>query len=273
MLHGRREQTDCATRPGALAFARVRAAAGALEVPVPASGDVPAYTLRRSRRAKHVRLTITPRSGLVVVVPAALRGFDPEPVLRDRAEWIADATAHFAARRSALTASPDELLPAEVTFAATGERWRVERRATGSATVRVLEADGMLTISGATREASMCLAALRRWLQTAARDRLLALLEEQAAVHGLHYAKATVRGQRARWGSCSARGAITLNRCLVFLEPELARSVALHELAHLAQPNHSKAFWSEAERLDPQAQRHRHAIARAWDTVPPWAEP
>jgi predicted metal-dependent hydrolase len=243
------------------------------EVAVPASGGLPAYTLRTSGRARHVRLTVTPRSGLIVVVPAGLRGFDPAPVLRDRASWIAEATAHFAARRSALTADPDELLPTEVVFATTGERWLVERRATRSTTVRVLESDGALTISGATGDAEACLAALRRWLQAAARDRLLPLLAEQAAAHGLRYRRATVRGQKGRWGSCSASGAITLNRCLIFLAPEITKSVALHELAHLAQPNHSQAFWREVERLDSDAQRHRRAIARAWDAVPPWAEP
>ncbi len=273
MLHVTGERERHMQRASAQAFARVRAGEAAAEVPVPASGDLPAYTLRRSRRAKHVRLTVTPRSGLVVVVPAGLRGFDPAPVLRDRAAWIAEATAHFAERRSALTAEPAEMLPAEVAFAATNERWRVERRATRSATARVLEAEGVLTISGSTGDPEACLAALRRWLQTAARNRLLPLLAELAAAHQLHYAKATVRGQRARWGSCSGRRSITLNRCLVFLAPELARSVALHELAHLAQPNHSQRFWREVERLDPGAQRHRRAIASAWDKVPPWAEP
>ena len=243
------------------------------EVAVLAAGDLPAYTLRTSGRARHVRLTVTPRQGLVVVVPAGLRGFDPAPVLRDRAEWIADALAHFSERHRALNASPAELLPAEVALPATRECWRVARRPTGSATVRVRESAGELTLTGATGDAEACLAALRRWLQAAARERLLALLAEQAAAQGLCYTKATVRGQKARWGSCSASGSITLNRCLLFLSPELARSVVLHELAHLAQPNHSQAFWRELDKLDPGARRHRREIARAWDAVPPWAEP
>jgi predicted metal-dependent hydrolase len=246
---------------------------GAGSFAVPAEGDLPAYTLRRSRRARHVRLTVSPREGLVVVVPVALRGFDPAPVLRARARWIERATAHFAERRSALTASPEELLPEQVEFAATGEVWRVERRATGASSVRVKEGGSVLTLMGATSDAAACLAALRRWLQAAARERLLPLLAEQAAGNGLPYERATVRGQRARWGSCNAAGSITLNRCLLFLPPELVRSVALHELAHLVQPNHSEAFWRELARLDSHADRHRRAIANAWDSVPPWAEP
>jgi len=243
------------------------------DVVMPAAGDLPGYVLRRSWRAKHVRLTVTPRDGLVVVVPAGMSGFDPTHVLRDRAAWIAEATAHFAERRRALTAAPEEMLPAEVAFPATGERWCIERRATASSTVRARLNPGVLTLSGATADAPACLSALRRWLQPAARERLLPLLAEEASVHGLRYTKATVRGQRARWGSCSASGAITLNRCLLFMPPGLARSVVLHELAHLAQPTHSPAFWRELERLDPNARDHRRAIAGAWDAVPAWAEP
>jgi len=240
---------------------------------VAAAGDLPAYTLRRSPRARHVRLTVTPRDGLVVVVPARLRGFDPEPVLRERAEWIASAQAHFAERSAALAGGAEALLPHEIEFAATGERFDVEYRTTASATVRARSGAGLVVVSGDVEDADACLAALHRWLQAAARERLLPLIAEEADTAGLSYARATVRGQRSRWGGCSASGAITLNRCLLFLDPELARAVVRHELAHLVEPNHSKAFWRELERLDPRAHAHRQAIRDAWDRVPPWAEP
>lgn len=240
---------------------------------VPADGDLPAYTLRRSARAKHVRLTVTPRDGLVVVVPTRMRGFDPAPVLRERAGWIASALAHFAERRAALTAGADAMLPDRVEFGATGESWPVEYRTTSSATVRAYTDGELLVVSGAVDDGDACVEALRRWLQTAARERLLPMLAEEAARAGLSYRRATVRGQRARWGGCSSGGSITLNRALLFLPPELARGVLLHELAHLKQPNHSPAFWRELVVLDPAAHEHRAAIRRAWERVPPWAEP
>jgi hypothetical protein len=73
-------------------------------------------------------------------------------------------------------------------------------------------------------------------------------------------------------GRLFREGFITLNRALMFLEPELVDAVVWHELAHLAHPNHSQQFWSELRRLDPEMSEHRRAISAAWDQVPGWAE-
>jgi predicted metal-dependent hydrolase len=240
---------------------------------VPASGITPEYTLRMSDRARRVRLTVTPRDGLVVVVPRAMRGFDPSAIIREHRAWIESAHARVTERRAALHAGPDALLPDRVAFPATGETWVVEYRSTEATTVRARIDGGLLVVQGAVEDGEACLAALQRWLQRAAAERLLPALAEESARTGLAYTRATVRGQRSRWGGCSSSGSITLNRCLLFLAPELMHAVMLHELAHLRHHNHSAAFWHELERLDPQAIAHRKAIAHAWDSVPPWAEP
>lgn len=240
---------------------------------VPAHGDLPAYTIRVSPRARQVRLTINPRDGLVVVVPKRLRGYDPTEALISRREWIAEALAHFADRHAALNAGADALLPDAVTFPATGESWPVEYRTTDAATVRARVVGELLVVSGDVSDADACLAALHRWLQLAAKERLLPMLAEESARTGLIYRRATIRGQRNRWGGCSSTGSLTLNRVLLFVQPDLARAVILHELAHLAEPNHSPAFWRKLSQIDPRAHDHRQAIRRAWDAVPPWAEP
>ncbi|MDD4319406.1 MAG: DUF45 domain-containing protein [Candidatus Peribacteraceae bacterium] len=55
----------------------------------------------------------------------------------------------------------------------------------------------------------------------------------------------------SQWGSCSARGDIMLNTCLLFLPPPLLRYVIVHELAHRKVRNHSRAYWKEVERTYP----------------------
>ncbi len=69
-------------------------------------------------------------------------------------------------------------------------------------------------------------------------------------------------GAMTRWGSCSSSGRVNLNWRLVYLEPDLARYVVAHELAHLAEHNHSKRFWAECQRLDPLALEHRAKLMR-----------
>ncbi len=245
----------------------------ARETRVPAQGDLPAYILRVSLRAKHVRLTVTPHEGLVVVVPQSVRGFDPSRLLRSKRAWIDASLERFAHAGQAYSADHATLLPDDVVFPATGEAWSVEYRPTSSARVSARDAHGTLTVAGATADADACLAALNRWLQVRAKERLLPMLQLEAESAGLDYSRVGVRGQKSRWGSCSAKGSITLNRCLLFLPRELVDAVILHELAHLRHHDHSPAFWRELERLDPDARGHREAIRRAWSAVPAWAEP
>lgn len=72
-----------------------------------------------------------------------------------------------------------------------------------------------------------------------------------AGAHGLQVTRVTIRNQRSRWGSCSPRGAISLNWRLVQM-PEASRDyIILHELMHLRQPNHSPRFWEEVARVCP----------------------
>jgi predicted metal-dependent hydrolase len=62
---------------------------------------------------------------------------------------------------------------------------------------------------------------------------------------------------RSEWGSCTRAGVVRLNWRLVHLPPSLARYVVAHEVAHLAEMNHSARFWAHVEALYP-----RHAAAR-----------
>lgn len=244
----------------------------ARETRVPAIGDLPAYTVRRHPRAKRVRMRVTARDGLVVTLP-------PRAPLREAARtveahrgWAERQLAAVEERGLALAGGSEALLPDEVTFAATGETWQVHYDHTGSASVRAGEAGAVLRVSGAVGDADACLAALRRWLARAARARLTRMLEETSVAQGLPYARATVRAQRSRWGSCSRSGSVSLNRALVFLPPERVRCVLVHELAHLVVHDHSPAFWAELERRSPGCAASRRALRDAWTRVPPWAD-
>jgi predicted metal-dependent hydrolase len=80
-----------------------------------------------------------------------------------------------------------------------------------------------------------------------------------AGQHDLRVAKVMVRNQKARWGSCSAAGVITLNWRLI-LVPDFVRDyVMLHELMHRRELNHSRRFWKLVAAVCP-----RHRDARKW---------
>ena len=96
------------------------------------------------------------------------------------------------------------------------------------------------------------------------------MLEALANEHGFAYSGLGIRFQRSRWGSCSAKGNISLNACLIFLPERLTRHILLHELCHTRQLNHSPEFWKQLFAVAPDALAHDKAMRHAWRHVPAW---
>lgn len=74
---------------------------------------------------------------------------------------------------------------------------------------------------------------------------------------GVSYGMVTVREQKTRWGSCSARGNLNFHWKLILMPPEVLDYVVVHELAHRREMNHSSRFWAEVERIMPDYKRRR----------------
>jgi predicted metal-dependent hydrolase len=80
-------------------------------------------------------------------------------------------------------------------------------------------------------------------------EKLISRLKELAKINNLKYARASIRNQKTKWGSCSAKNNISLNINLVKLPDELRDYVILHELVHTRFKNHSKKFWTELDKF------------------------
>lgn len=65
-----------------------------------------------------------------------------------------------------------------------------------------------------------------------------------AGIMGVSYGRITIRAQKTRWGSCSARGNLNFNCLLMLTPPEVIDSVVVHELAHRFEMNHSPRFYA-----------------------------
>ena len=66
----------------------------------------------------------------------------------------------------------------------------------------------------------------------------------------------SIRCQKTRWGSCTAKGDISMN-CLLMLAPkEVLDSVAAHEVCHLLEMNHSSRFYAHVLRIYPEYKKH-----------------
>ena len=72
--------------------------------------------------------------------------------------------------------------------------------------------------------------------------------------------KVFIKNLRSRWGSCSERGNLNFNYKLLFLPPELADYVVVHELCHLGAFNHSPEFWALVAQTIPDYKQLRASL-------------
>ena len=86
-----------------------------------------------------------------------------------------------------------------------------------------------------------------------AHEILAARLAKIARRHGYKYNRVSVRNQKTRWGSCSAKNNISLNIKLTLLPDDLCDYILLHELVHTKVKNHGPDFWAEMLRVEPDA--------------------
>jgi predicted metal-dependent hydrolase len=123
----------------------------------------------------------------------------------------------------------------------------VARDASGRGLWTVGAGGWQVRVAGAASESEALAAALR----ARARATLSSRLMELATEHDIRVAGVSIRDQRTRWGSCSAAGRISLNWRLIQMPPAIRDYVLVHELAHVAVPNHSRRFWRTVERIYP----------------------
>jgi predicted metal-dependent hydrolase len=213
-----------------------------------------AITLRRNARARRFSLRVGADGGRVTLtLPARAREAEAMAFARSQEGWL---RATLARMPVATAVGPGSLIPVEgavLCLTMAPGRLRIE--------------GGALLVPGDPAQAGARVAA---WLKVMARTRLAAAADRHAAALGRPYSRLTLRDARSRWGSCSAQGALMFNWRLVMAPPAVLDYVAAHEVAHLAEMNHSPAFWAVVARLCPDWQARRAWLRANGGTLQAW---
>lgn len=210
---------------------------------LPGEADV-SLILRRSARARRFSLRVSRLDGRVTLsMPAHAQEADALAFAATQADWIRRAQSGVA---DATCVAFGTLLP----FA--GQMLTLT-----PGPVRTPRVEGALLLlpPDPVRVAIRA----QSWLKLQARDRLLAATDRYAAALGRTHTGVTLRDTRSRWGSCAPDGAIMYSWRLIMAPPEVLDYVAAHEVAHLAEMNHSPSFWAVVTRLMPD-----YAPRRRW---------
>lgn len=201
-----------------------------------------AYTVRRSARARRIRVTVDPRTGVEVVLPPRAREADAASAVVELRPWIDRRLAEQAAMRARLAAErPPGTVPylgRRLELREEPGRTRVHRR---RELLLVPADDG----SGTQRDA------LERWYRRAAREEIGPRAHMAAAALDRTITRLTIRDQRTRWGSCTSKGALSFNWRLLLAPEDVLDYVVWHEACHLVVLDHSPRFWALVARHCP----------------------
>jgi predicted metal-dependent hydrolase len=231
------------------------------------------YRIRTSPRARNVRLQLSIREGLTVVVPLDFDLRRIPAIVEKKRTWIEAHLRRFTDIPGAVVRAPVVALPETLELPALDESWCIEYRPTNTRIVGVLiDQPGRITVYGAVHDHDACREVLKRWLHLRTREELVPWLARLAGQSGFKFNEALIRGQKTRWASCSSKGTISLSFKLLFLERDFVRCVLLHELCHTVCMNHSPRFWALLGGLEPECRAIHKRMRDGWKRVPAWLE-
>ncbi len=109
--------------------------------------------------------------------------------------------------------------------------------------------------------------ALEKRYRKAAKEYFPKRADYYAQVLGVHYERIRIAEQKTRWGSCSSKGTLSFNWKLMLAPPKVLDYVVVHELCHLKEMNHSRAFWSLVEQVMPDYKEYRTWLKENGNTL------
>ena len=205
-----------------------------------------AYTVRRSNRARRVRVNVYAHAGVEVVLPARAPEREAASAIVELRPWIERRLAEARAAMAAVAGRGSTLPYLDETLLLVSERGRTRAHRRG---------EELLVPDGDPRPA------IERWYRRRARAEIAPRLERACDRAGLAHSGLDIRAQRTRWASCSSRGRMSFNWRLLLAPERVLEYVVWHEVCHLAVLDHSPRFWALLARHRPSWREEKAWLA------------
>lgn len=215
------------------------------------NAEIP-YTVRRSTRARRVRVNVHAHAGVEVVLPARTPERAAAAAVSELRPWIEARLAELSRAQAAVRGRAGTLPYLGRTLELVPQAGRTRAHLRGE----------QLLVPAV--DASP---AVERFYRRAARSEIAPRLDRACAQAGLSYSDLTIRGQRTRWASCSARGRMSFNWRLLLAPERVLEYVVWHEVCHLRVLDHSPRFWALLEGYWPQWREDRDWLRRHGATL------
>jgi hypothetical protein len=215
------------------------------------ASEIP-YTVRRSARARRVRVNVHAHTGVEVVLPQRAPDRAAAAAIAELRPWIERrlAEARDVRRLIAARAGTVPYLGGTLELVQQPGRTRAHR-----------QGERLLVPGDDARPA------IERFYRRAARAEIAPRLDRATAVAGSVYSGLDIRAQRTRWASCSAAGRMSFNWRLLLAPERVLDYVVWHEVCHLEILDHSPRFWALLGRRWPTWREDRDWLRRHGATL------
>jgi predicted metal-dependent hydrolase len=217
--------------------------------------EIGTVLFRKSKRAKHVNITVKPFKDVVVSVPENTTYKVAENILREHTDWVQREQEKMRSHESQYTwfeldrSYQFKDISVEVISSSTAG---VESTMKGKKLIVLIPHEVDID-SSAVQEAIR--AEIEQVIKSRAKEVLPQLARTLAEKHHVPVQKIYIRRATTRWGSCSPKNNLSLSYFLYLLPDHLIEYAILHELAHVKIKDHSKAYWLHLESMIPNAKR------------------
>jgi predicted metal-dependent hydrolase len=233
----------------------------------------PPHSVKKNRRARHVRLKISQTGQLELVVPIRFNIDKIPGIIERKKSWIQKHLSIIQQHHLTTQPSTHPLftdLPTQINLPAIHQQWKIIYELSHSAPQIIERPNHEIVILGNSDAHKTGKHLLNKWLKSQAIKHLIPWLERLSQQLQLPYHRASIRSQTTRWGSCTKRKTITLNCKLLFLPPEVVNHILIHELCHTIHLDHSPRFWKLVEQFDPKWKEYRCLARNGRYSVPAW---
>ena len=218
------------------------------------NGQTITYTVKRSLRAKRVRLEVRRQTGLTVVVPHSYKIGQLPRLLQSKERWI---SSHLARCSHLQSLSAEKELSSGDTVPYLGRGLELVKRENHSGVGSVTLDGNTLAVNPGLFKNGILELALEQWYRTAAAKLINERADKLSSQMGISYKRIVIRSQKTRWGSCSHKKNLSFNWKLIMAPEPVIDYVIIHELTHLKEMNHSKRFWELVAQYCPRWREYK----------------
>lgn len=216
-------------------------------------GQAVSCIIKRSPRARYVRLEVRPETGLTVVVPRSYKPIQLPDLLQKKRKWILRNLKKYGQLEKS---SAEKEAKSADTIPYLGRELPVKNEKNNDEADNVRLECGRLVVSLNSAGTSLNLV-LERWFRQQADKLIRERANELCTRLGVTYGRITIRGAKTRWGSCSQKRNLNFNWKLMMTPEPVINYVIIHELAHLREMNHTQKFWKLVAEHCPRWRSHR----------------